>query len=87
MHIQKYYHAQALGVNAVQAFAGIAVGGFLAVTAGTITITAPSTTGATTLLNAFPVAIGTAYDLSIYTGTNGCVVTLAGGASGTILHA
>lgn len=56
------------------------IGGFLAKTAGTITVVSADSG---TVVSAHPVAIGTYYPLPFYLGPNGGTVTLAGGASGT----
>lgn len=87
MVIEERYHAVNMAADTSKTFDSAQIcGGFLAVTAGTITVTATAADGSTTLLNAFPVAAGTAYKFSIYTGTQGFRVALAGGASGTLLH-
>lgn len=63
-----------------------AIGGFIAVTAGTITVARQNQSGGyTTILNAFPVSAGAVYGLPMYVSAHGGTVTLAGGASGTLL--
>lgn len=58
------------------------LGGFIATTAGTITIASQGIT----LLNAQPVAAGQYLPLPMWLpGQGGVTVTLAGGASGTLL--
>jgi hypothetical protein len=77
------YHPNIMAANETKVFAGgSGTGGFICVTAGTLTIL--SRLG-TTVLNAFPVAAGSVYGLPIYLGVNGYSVVLAGGASGTLL--
>lgn len=68
---------------------GGGVAGFIAKTSGTITITAPN--GATgtvvteTILDAIPVTAGQNLPIMINFPQEGGTVTLAGGASGTLL--
>lgn len=68
----------------------IGVRSFLAVTAGTLTVVNEK---GDTVLNAFPVAAGTQYDLNLvvksdtYAGPlQSATVVLAGGASGTVTY-
>lgn len=83
MVVQERYHPQAMAANSSYVLTGAGIGGFAAVTAGTITVTAAS---GTVLLNAFPVAAGSVYGIPILTGAaGGATVVLAGGASGTLL--
>lgn len=84
MEIQERYKPVPLGANATYLFpqgAPTGLGGFIAVTAGTITVTNSSSV---VLLNALPVSAGVYYPLPMYTGHN-ATVTLVGGASGTLL--
>lgn len=80
------YTPQVVAANATVNFNSSAVGNFLAVTAGTITIVANAADGKeeTTILNAFPVAAGADYDIRLFVGKNGGRVVAAGGASGTL---
>lgn len=82
MNITQRYNAEAVAANGSLSITGDSVYGFICVTAGTITITRSD---GSTALNAFPVAAGSLYPLSIYLGGTGGTVTLAGGASGTVL--
>lgn len=82
MIIEEQYHAQVIPVDTTVQLEGRGIGGFIAVTAGTLTVTYRDGSVA---LAAFPVAAGTSYKLPIYTGTNGYSVTTGGGASGTLL--
>lgn len=85
MSIQECYRPVLLTANQVYTFTSgspRAVAGFLAVTAGTITIARFG--GSPVVLNAFPVTAGVYYPIPMDTGHES-VVTLAGGASGTLL--
>jgi len=82
MVIQERYHATAMAANTSLVLTGCGIGGFAAVTAGTLSVTHANSA---VLLAAFPVAAGGVYRIPILTGdTGGGLVTLAGGASGTI---
>jgi hypothetical protein len=76
------YTANPMAANATFSFTGSQLGGFLAVTAGTITITDANGVAE---LTAFPCAAGQYVPLPILVNTLGGTVTLAGGASGTLL--
>lgn len=77
------YTATPMAANATARFNGSQLGGFLAVTAGTITITDDA---GVVDLAAFPCAAGQYVPLPILVNTpTGGTVTLAGGASGTLL--
>lgn len=81
MNTQEKYSPLVLGVSATALVPGAsAVGSFLAVTAGTLTL---AKSDGTVILNAFPVAAGQVAYLNLRTGHN-FTVTLAGGASGTL---
>ena len=83
MRVQESYTPNPLGLNATFNLAGPCVSGFLAVTAGTITVTDRR---GTVLLNAYPVAAGTFNKISMMSEfLPGGTVVLAGGASGTLL--
>lgn len=61
------------------------IGGFLCITAGTLTVTRNTDVGTSqTVVNALPVAAGVYYPLPFFLGTYGGTITLAGGASGTL---
>lgn len=79
-------HGKAINL-AANASQGISTGAdavclFLPVTAGFITITSSS---GIVLLNLFPVSAGVWVPLDFYVGHNSAVVTLTGGASGTLV--
>lgn len=77
------YTPTPMAANTTARFNGSQLGGFLAITAGTITITDDAST---VLLNAFPCAAGQYVPLPMVVNTiTGGTVTLAGGASGTLL--
>ena len=76
------YHPHSFAVNESRIMTGSGLGGFICVTAGSISVI--SRLG-TAILTSFPVAAGTVYGLPMYLGVNGFTVTLAGGASGVVL--
>lgn len=80
--IKEYYRPEPMGVNASYAIKGIHMAGFLAVTAGTITVT---DVNGKVLLNAMPIATGAVSIPMIFDHPSGVVVQLGGGASGTLL--
>ncbi len=82
MVVQEQYKPHIFTADQTRSFQGCGIGAFIAVTAGTITVTAFN---GTVVLNAFPVTAGGIYSLPMYLGLNGYTVTLAGGASGTLL--
>lgn len=74
--------ATVIGVSGSAKVNGNTIHGFACVTAGTLTI---ADDAGTPVLTAFPVAAGTYYILPFLLQTpTGGVVTLAGGASGTL---
>ena len=76
------YTAYLMGVNASLKVTRQSIGGFLAKTAGTITVV--NDKGAT-IVDAIPVAAGLYYPLPfLLQSETGGTVTLAGGASGTL---
>lgn len=76
------YTATPMAANTSFTLTGTQTGGFLAVTAGTITITE----GGVSQLAAFPCAAGQYVPLPlVFNHPAVVVVTLAGGASGTLL--
>lgn len=77
--IQERYTPRSLGVDAVTKVDGLS--GFICVTSGTLTVTREN---GTTALNAFPVTAGVYHPIPMDL-TSGSTLTLAGGASGTIL--
>lgn len=82
MQVKEHYHGVPLGANA-QRVCGVAIAGFLPLTAGTITITDAD---GTVLVNAYPVVAGGPFLwLPLLARTSaGLTVSLAGGASGTL---
>lgn len=86
MNVQERYAPVPLAADTTRVFndnSGVA--SFIAVTAGTITISRQYQGVLTALLTAFPVAAGQVYDFRMFCGTHGFVVALAGGASGTVM--
>lgn len=86
MIIQERYKPVVIGVNSTYSFpqGAQAIGGFLAITAGTITVV--NQLGAT-IINAFPVSAGVYYPLPFFIGSgtgSQATFTTAGGASGTL---
>jgi hypothetical protein len=78
--VQEGYTATFMAADSNNTFAGInGIGGFLAKTAGTVTVTDDGVT----IVSAHPVAAGGYYAMPFAT-HGSVVVTLAGGASGTI---
>lgn len=82
MIVQERYQPAIVGVNSTYVINGQNLGGFLAVTAGTITVT---TANGTAVLSAFPVSAGVYYPLPFFMGQTGSTLVTAGGASGTVL--
>jgi hypothetical protein len=82
MATKEHYNAKPMAANASQN-CGASIAGFLPVTAGTLTVTDAD---GTVLVNAFPVAAGGPFiRIPLLSRSNaGCVVSLAGGASGTL---
>lgn len=69
--------------------AATGMGGFLAKTSGTITVTAPdgssgSSISTITIVDAVPVTEGVFTPIPLVFPQSGCTITLAGGASGTV---
>lgn len=85
-NVQERYNPRAVGVNATARINDQSIGGFLAVTAGTLTLDIfNSVTGVQqNLFTALPVSAGVYTPLPFYVGANGCVITLGGGASGVV---
>lgn len=85
-NVRQSFNAVDMGANAAYNVAGEHVAGFLAKTAGTITITGRDSTGlnAVTLVNAVPVAAGVYVDIPLKLPVPGGVVQLGGGASGSL---
>lgn len=81
MIIKERYQPEPVGVNATETISGESIGGFLCLTAGTITITS-NTMG--NVITALPVTAGVYVPLPFYIGVAGGTITTAGGASGTL---
>jgi len=79
---QEAYSAQAMAVDATFQ-PGSFIAGFLAKTSGTFSLTGPS---GTVLIDAVSVTAGVYTPLPFFTGGPGAVVTLSGGASGTLAY-
>lgn len=81
MNYKEKYSPILMGLNSTVTVQGVQVGGFLTKTAGTLSISQ----GGVTYVDAHPLTVGQYLPLPI--GFNGAdiVVTLAGGASGTLL--
>lgn len=82
MVFKERYTATPVAANATVDITGSQTGGFLAITAGTITLTDAN---GVVEVNAFPVAAGQYVPLPILLNTMGGTFTAAGGASGTLL--
>lgn len=83
MHVQEAYQATPIGVNTSVALQDSQIAGFACVTSGTLTVTRFD---GTALLTSFPVTAGIYHPLPFRVGNEGCTVTTAGGASGTIAY-
>lgn len=81
MNYKEKYAPKVMGVNASLVVDGVQLGGFIATTAGTITIV----DNGVTYLNAHPVSAGQYLPLPMGFDTPGIAVTLGGGASGCLL--
>jgi hypothetical protein len=82
-YIQERYTPVPLGVAVTYVFPSgspTGIGGFLCITAGTITVTRSD---GVVLVNAFPMTAGTYVPMPFATGA-GATVTLGAGASGTL---
>lgn len=82
MTVQERYTPYPMGANEVLNLPHQSIGGFLCITDGTLTI---EDNKGVVLLDEFPVKAGSYYPIVMYIGANGGVVTLSGGASGTLL--
>lgn len=83
MDVKERYNPIVIGVNGTVQSSSANVGGFLALTSGTLTLTRVGSTP-TVLVNGIAVTAGIWTPMPFYVGVNGCTVTLAGGASGTL---
>lgn len=81
MHTQLRYHGKPIAANTTVPLTGNALGGFLCIVGGTITVTYSN---GNPLITAFPVTAGNFYPLPFILGHNGGSFTTAGGAVGVI---
>lgn len=79
--MQLRYSPLPVGLNATVNITQNEIGGFLAITAGNITLTKAD---GTVVFSAFPVTAGSWTFLPFYIGHNGGTLTAAGGASGVL---
>ena len=83
--VKERYAPVVIAANGTATINSEQVGGFLALTAGTITITRNNEDGTTTVIvNAVPVTAGIWTPIPFLVGFHGATCTLAGGASGTL---
>lgn len=80
--VREAYKPVPMAANATLILGAHTLGGFIAKTTGTISITDTNT--GTTVVDAVPVTAGVNLPL-LMNFDNGCTVVLAGGASGTLL--
>lgn len=82
--IRERYRPQPMAANSTYRILGPQMGGFLTKTTGTITIVDVVTS--VTLVDAVPLTAGVYTPIPIsFGGNDGATVTLAGGASGTLM--
>lgn len=86
MNVRERFNPVLMAANASYTIRGQNIGGFLAKTAGTITVTSTDASGlnAVTLVDAVPVTAGVYTPIPLEFPARGGTVTLAGGASGTL---
>lgn len=86
MNVRETFNPIPMGVDASYDVLGSHVAGFLPVTAGTLTITGKSADGLAdvTFVNAVPVSAGVFVKIPLQLPVPNGVVTLGGGASGTL---
>lgn len=86
--VRERFNPHPMGVDSSFTIRGSQMGGFLAKTAGTITVTSTTTDGLNplTLVDAHPMLAGNYVPIPImFPANSGATVTLAGGASGTLM--
>lgn len=84
MKSREGYRPQPLGVNATFTVKGQYLGGFLPTVSGTLSVV--ENASGVTVVNAVPVTAGVFLRLALmFSNAEGGVVTLAGGAAGTLL--
>lgn len=81
MDVQERFDPVVVGVNTTVTLNGDTIGGFLAATAGTVTVVDGA---GTTIINAHPVAAGSYFPMPFNLQRAGGTFTTAGGASGTL---
>lgn len=87
MNVRERFNPVPMAANSNYAVRGPSMGGFLAKTSGTITVTATNSqgNGSTNFVDAVPVTAGTYTPIPLeFPAGAGGTVTLAGGASGTL---
>lgn len=84
MNVKETYRATAVGVNSTTRFTAEAVGGFLALTTGTLSI---SDNAGNAIVAAVPVTAGLYTPMPFFVSYNGGSITTAGGASGYLATA
>lgn len=87
MNVRERFNPVPMAANATYVVRGPSIGGFLAKTAGTITVSAANALGTTTVtyVDVVPVVAGVYLPIPLeFPTTSGGSVTLAGGASGTL---
>lgn len=83
--VRERYTPHPIGANGTLVLTGDSLGGFLCISAGSITVVRNNDDGSTTtIINALPVTAGVYVPLPFYLGKNNGTVTLAGGASGVL---
>ena len=84
-NVKERYAPVVIGVDSTVVITSDSVGGFLAKTSGTLTITRNNESGTTTVIvNAVAVTAGIYTPTPFFLGYHGATVTTAGGASGTL---
>lgn len=88
MYVREKFRPQLLGVNATFTFKSTSMGGFLAKTSGTLSVSEPTKVDGSAgdlLIDAIPVTAGIYTPMPFqFDHGSGAVLTLAGGASGTL---
>lgn len=86
-YVRERFNPIPMAANANYNVTGMHIGGFLAKTSGTITVVSKNAQGTAdvTLVDAVPVTAGIYTPLPMIFPAVGATVTLAGGASGTLL--
>jgi hypothetical protein len=84
--VQERYTPYPMAANATLKYPNQSIGGFLTEVDGSITIQGYNDQGTlVTLVSAFPLTAGIYSPIPIYLGVHGGVITLAGGAKGTLV--